>query len=104
MGGVTKAFKNLTSAITKPFQQIAKAAAKPIKSAVGSIMPDQQVPTATADTAPAPPAPPAADVNVAATTANTQTEDTTKRAGLMRSAKGKKSLTVSRSSGGGLNV
>lgn len=101
MGGVTKAFKNVTSAITKPFQQIAKAAAKPIKSVVGSIMPDQQVPTATADTAPAPPA---ADVNVAATTAATQTEDTTKRAGLMRSAKGKKSLTVSRSSGGGLNV
>lgn len=103
MGGVTKAFKHVTSAVTKPFQQIAKAAAKPIKSVVGSIMPDKQVPTATA-TADTAPAPPAADVNVAATTAATQTEETTKRAGLMRSAKGKKSLTVSRSSGGGLNV
>ena len=102
MGGVSKTLKKVTDAVTKPFQQIAKAAAKPIKSVVGSIMPDQQVPTATADTTTA--APPAADVNVAATTAATQTEETTKRAGLMRSAKGKKSLTVSRSSGGGLNV
>ena len=103
MGGVTNTVKKITKAVSKPFEQVAKAVTKPIKKVVGSVMPD--APKAyTTDTQVTTPAPPAADVSVAATTANTDTEDTSKRKGLMRSAKGKKSLTVSRASGGGLNV
>lgn len=102
MGGVSKTFKKINNAVTKPFKQVAQAVTNPIKKIVGSVMPDAPK----ADTpAPAPaPAPAAADVSVAATTATTDIADTSKRKGLMRSAKGKKSLTVSRAAGGGLNV
>jgi len=94
MGGVSNTFNKITNAISKPFKQLAGAVLSPLLGRA------QQAQATTGSTAAAP----AADVGVAATTPSTQTEDTTKRAGLMRSAKGKKSLTVSRASGGGLNV
>lgn len=100
MGGVSKTFKKINNAVTKPFKQVAQAVTNPIKKIVGSVMPDAPK----ADTPAPAPAPAAADVSVAATTATTDIADTSKRKGLMRSAKGKKSLTVSRAAGGGLNV
>lgn len=99
MGGVSKTVKKITKAVSKPFEQVAKAVTSPLKKVVGSVMPD--APDVHEVTAPAPAA---ADVSVAATTAGTDIADTSKRKGLMRSAKGKKSLTVSRAAGGGLNV
>ena len=96
MGGVSKALKNVTKAVTSPFKSIAKGAL----GAVGLKSPTVEKESSSTAT----PTPAAADVSVANTTPQTQTGDTTKRGGLLRSAKGKKSLTVSRASGGGLNV
>lgn len=109
MGGVSKTFKKITNAVTKPFKQIYSAVAKPLKSiakgAIGAVTGDDgeketvvvQQPTQTAT-------PSASNVNVADTKPETETEAVSRRKGLLKSAKGKKSLTVSRASGGGLNV
>lgn len=107
MGGVTKTFKKITNAVSKPFEQVYKAVAKPLKSigrgVVGAVTgyDGSQVETSPTVTQTAPAA---ADVNLAATTPETDTEAVSRRKGLLKSAKGKKSLTVSRASGGGLNV
>ena len=110
MGGISNTVKKITNAVTKPFKQVFSAVSKPLKSiakgAIGAVTGNDgsdketvvvQQPTQTQT-------PSASNVNVADTKPETETEVVSRRKGLLKSAKGKKSLTVSRASGGGLNV
>lgn len=100
MGGITKTIKKLTSAVTKPLGSVGKTLLNPAAALTDSNSTD----TSSTATQVVTPAVAASDVAVAGTTPSTDTEDSSTRKGLMRSAKGKKALTVSRASGGGLNV
>jgi len=102
MGGASKLVKNITKSITKPFSSV-KNAIDPL-GIVSKVVKPSAATASTEAAAGTTTAPAASDVTVAGTTADTSTEDVSKRKGLLRSAKGKKSLTVSRASGGGLNV
>lgn len=97
-----KAFKKIKKAVRK----VVKPVEKVVKKAASVAVPGQKAPGTVVQEVQAPPAPtPAALVEVP-TQENVETEDEAQTEAGRRKARagGKKSLSVARSSGGGLNI
>lgn len=96
---IKKAVKKVVKEITRPVKQVAKEITRPIKQVAGALAGAPDMPEI------APPTPSAALIDVPQQEeVQTDTDATTESSRKKARAGGKKSLSVARSAGGGINI